>query len=141
MRILSPVQNWIFKMGRQLIDLTGKEFGKWYVRRKVYKKGREWYWECICECGNEKILSGQVLRRGQSKSCGCLFGKRAKDLTGKTFTNLTVIKEYHGPRKEYNKGKKHWVCLCNCGKETIATTHDLTVGFKKSCGCLRKSQH
>lgn len=29
-------------------------------------------WFCLCKCGNEKIVSGNSLRRGATKSCGCL---------------------------------------------------------------------
>lgn len=29
-------------------------------------------WKCVCDCGNEIITSGRELRRGHSKSCGCL---------------------------------------------------------------------
>ena len=30
------------------------------------------YWNCICECGKEKILSGKDVKSGNTKSCGCL---------------------------------------------------------------------
>ena len=30
-------------------------------------------WICACECGNEKVLSTNVLRQGTVKSCGCIF--------------------------------------------------------------------
>ena len=29
------------------------------------------YWLCRCECGNEKVIYGNNLRSGRTKSCGC----------------------------------------------------------------------
>lgn len=29
-------------------------------------------WQCLCDCGKEKIISGPCLTRGDTKSCGCL---------------------------------------------------------------------
>lgn len=58
----------------KLIDLTGKRFGKLTV---ISKAGHNVYgkllWDTICECGNKKITSGEVLKRGHVKSCGCIY--------------------------------------------------------------------
>lgn len=48
-------------------DLTGKRFGKWLV---VSYAGN-CLWRCRCECGVEKNVNGQSIRKGTSKSCGC----------------------------------------------------------------------
>lgn len=53
---------------------------------------------------------------------------RLKDLRGKTFGELTVIK-YVGNGK--------WLCRCSCGKETIVYATNLVRNHTKSCGCLR----
>jgi hypothetical protein len=34
-------------------------------------------------------------------------------------------------------GVTHFVCVCDCGTETLATPASLLNGHKKSCGCLR----
>ena len=31
-------------------------------------------WSCKCECGKTKIVPGDMLRRGKTKSCGCIRG-------------------------------------------------------------------
>lgn len=54
------------------------------------------------------------------------------DLAGKQFGRLTVIK-YAGS-KNY---RTLWLCKCECGKEKIVKSSDLTRGATKSCGCLR----
>lgn len=56
------------------------------------------------------------------------------DLTGKTFSRLTVVKE--APKPE--KGESKWVCLCSCGKTKIIRSRSLRRGLTKSCGCLQK---
>lgn len=50
------------------------------------------------------------------------------DLTGKRFGSLTV-------KHEVESGK--WLCMCDCGRETIVITSNLTSGHTKSCGCRR----
>lgn len=58
-------------------NLIGKRFDRLIVvsyNRK--EKGRcgntiSW-WNCVCDCGNEKIVRGYALKRGQVRSCGCL---------------------------------------------------------------------
>ena len=59
------------------IDVTGQRFGRWFVMRRAASikraKGKGAYaaFYCKCDCGKEKIVSGQHLRIGASKSCGC----------------------------------------------------------------------
>lgn len=56
-------------------DLTGQKFGKltalYYVGRKD-KANKRAYWMCQCECGNQKEISADSLKRGYTLSCGCL---------------------------------------------------------------------
>jgi len=57
------------------IDLTGKTFGLLEVLCKAEKpllhKGKEAFWNCKCVCGREKVINGDLLRKGKTKSCGC----------------------------------------------------------------------
>lgn len=56
-----------------LKDLTGQRFGRLTVlRRGGTTKNRTAAWICKCDCGNERSICGASLRRGHSKSCGCL---------------------------------------------------------------------
>ena len=54
-------------------DLTGMQFNRWHV---VSLAGRTKHgaltWNCVCDCGNKVIVSGNTLRMGTSKSCGCI---------------------------------------------------------------------
>jgi len=56
------------------IDITGQKFNKLTVISKIEnsssKKAR---WLCKCDCGNFTEVSGDNLRNGSVKSCGCLI--------------------------------------------------------------------
>jgi hypothetical protein len=59
------------------IDLTGRLFGRWRVislSRCVPRVGRgaNRLWLCECSCGTTRVVSGDLLRCGSAKSCGCL---------------------------------------------------------------------
>ena len=57
-----------------MIDLTGRKFGRLTVIERSYPNRNEGtVWLCKCECGTEKIIRGHSLRRGLTKSCGCLL--------------------------------------------------------------------
>jgi hypothetical protein len=116
-------------MGK-FIDLTGKVFNRLTVlSRAENNKSGSCQWNCICQCGkNTRVLSSN-LTTGNIKSCGCL---KLDDLTGQTFSRLTVIS-----RAEKDKrNKSQWNCLCSCGKNIRVVARSLKSGGTKSCGCL-----
>ena len=57
-----------------LIDLTNKTFGD----LKVVEYAENQNWVCQCSCGNIITVSGQKLRDGHTKSCGCKSNEYAK---------------------------------------------------------------
>ena len=76
-------------------NLIGQKFGRLLVISKAENRGRTVYWNCVCVCGKEKAVSGNSLKCGDTKSCGC-FAKevpsaRVKDLTGEEYGRLTVM--------------------------------------------------
>ena len=56
-------------------DITGQRFGKLTVIKVAGKNKQGYLWECLCDCGTIKIISGISLRRGATNSCGCLNSK------------------------------------------------------------------
>lgn len=113
-------------------DLTNKRFGRLLVIKKDHSDGKEVWWLCKCDCGNQVILKGRSLWAYGTKSCGCLRSETTRnrmriDLTNQQFTNLTVIKRDEQTSK--------WLCRCKCGKELLVKTQDLTTGVVKGCGC------
>ena len=118
------------------IDLTGQKFERWTVISFDRCENDRTFWKCRCDCGNEKIIDGRVLRSGKSKSCGCLnldsLKNRYKDLTGKRFGNWTVVE------RKPNKNKRiMWLCRCDCGTEHEVASTQLMCGASTSCGCKR----
>src|SRR3990172_10612067 len=57
---------------RKVIDLTGQRFGRLVVLNIVPNDNHRTTWLCICDCGNKHTVRGDILKRGKSKSCGCL---------------------------------------------------------------------
>ena len=107
---------------RRLIDLTGRKFGKLTVVKRVednisksgYKSAQ---WLCVCDCGNEVIVTGRNLKTNNTKSCGCLqkeiVSKTNKkyntyDLTGEYGIGYTSKgEEFYFDLEDYNKIKSH----------------------------------
>lgn len=54
----------------------------------------------------------------------------ARDLTGKGFNRLTVI------RRTARKDQAYWECRCDCGNIVIVRGTHLTSQHTQSCGCL-----
>ena len=117
------------------IDMTGQTIGKWHIDSLAYVKGYDKYYNCTCECGTKKVVLGQNIRSGKSRSCGCeKIGKHApnfKDRTGEKYNKLTCI--------EYEKRGVYiyWKCKCECGNETWVRSENLATGAVKSCGCAQ----
>lgn len=67
-------------------DLTGRVFGRLTVLRQVEDHimpcgthEAQWLCRCSCEEHTEIVVWGRNLRRGQTKSCGCLTKERATE--------------------------------------------------------------
>ena len=117
------------------IDLTGKVFERLTVVERLYKKGNEWYWRCKCQCGNMVEVAGVSLRRGSTKSCGCLKREKdrlpkgnAKNEIGNKYGHLTVIRR----AGSNSNGQAQWECECDCE----AKTHLIVLGNN-----LRRGHH
>lgn len=71
-------------MDKRIVNLEGIRFGKLVVKELSHtNKGA--FWNCICDCGNTKIIKSRSLISGDSKSCGCIQKTRFKT-HGKTNT-------------------------------------------------------
>lgn len=61
-----------------------------------------------------------------------------KDLTGKRFGRLYVIKRSNDAFTSGGHRNVTWLCRCDCGKEVEVRGSRLNKGETKSCGCLFK---
>ena len=72
-------------MGKR-IDLTGQKFGRLTVisyNEEVSKQKGQAYWNCRCDCGNEKVVRGKHLKSGNTTSCGCYQKEKTIEATWK----------------------------------------------------------
>lgn len=54
---------------------------------------------------------------------------------GQRFGRLEVVRHAGRIKKDQT-----WLCRCDCGLETQVSTHNLTSGRTKSCGCWKKER-
>lgn len=114
-------------------DITGQRFGKLTALYPTEGRGSDGtlIWHCKCDCGGEVDAPLRQLTNGYRKSCGCLSKPPLKDFVGKRFGRL-VVREYAGKWE----GLHRWLCICDCGNETVVGQTSLQSGRTKSCGCL-----
>jgi len=83
-------------MGRKLIDLTNRQFGKLTVINRgedyITPKGKKYpTWNCICECKNTiNVLSSNLLNN-TTNSCGCIKEEGNNTKHNKCYTKLYKI--------------------------------------------------
>lgn len=117
---------------------AGQRYGKWLVLHDQQFNFIQRV-KCRCECGTEREVDAGNLRRGHSKSCGCVSKavlavagtqRRKHEVNeGDKFGRLTVLDS-----TRYNKV----LCLCDCGATVTVTANALYRGATKSCGCLTR---
>jgi hypothetical protein len=59
---------------RKPLELSGKKFGRWSVidRNNKETKYQHSYWNCVCDCGTTRVVTGHHLANNKTSSCGCL---------------------------------------------------------------------
>ena len=121
-------------------DLVGLRFGKLVVleRAEDYivpaNGSHEPTWKCQCDCGRTTVVNGGALKRGTTKSCGCLIKNPAEDLTGKTFGKLTVLERVENKPRPDGTSVVQWKVRCTCGRELVVGRTKLTHSKEPSCG-------
>lgn len=65
----------------KLIDLTGQRFDRLVViERADVNKGRKPAWTCLCDCGQTLETTGDSLKSGATRSCGCYRRETSSEL-------------------------------------------------------------
>lgn len=109
----------------KLIDLTGQKFGLLTVIKKTDKKcSGKIVWECLCYCGNMVEVTGNHLRSGNVKSCGCIMkthghsggiGKKPSD-TYTCWRNM-IQRCYNNKNKRYKDYGGRGITVCEEWKD------------------------
>lgn len=128
------------------IRMEGKVYGRLTVLSPITGSIPLKY-RCVCECGTYCDKVGQKLRRGETKSCGCLAAEllenhrnksNAKWL-GKRQGKLLIVSRADKPDTYTGTGKHQWfLTRCDCGVEKVINKRALKDGAK-SCGCSNPS--
>lgn len=119
---------------------TGQKFGSLVLIEKLVTKDRHEsrLWLCRCVCGKEKVVPSNKVRRGHS--CGCVaqlcYASQSLPL-GMKFGRLTVSERLEASDKFRCRMYR---CSCQCGGEKVISSHNLTTGGVKSCGCLGRTK-
>lgn len=131
--------------------MVGERYGRLTVIREVSpaftcggRKMRQVL--CLCDCGAEKVVRVNNLRRGATTSCGCLAkevrmetvkkasiassnakGQLANNLIGQTFGDVTVVGVF------MRRSKRYATVKCSCGKTFDVTANNLIRGKTLRC--------
>lgn len=94
------------------IDITGQKFGKLTALRRVEDYvsphgNKSTRWECRCDCGNLKVVNSNSLRRGYTKSCGCIKSSYGESIIEDVLRlrGIRYVKEYSFPELVSSKGR------------------------------------
>lgn len=106
-------------MGRKIIDLTGKRFGKLKVISFDHMGGTRSYWNCACDCGGKRIVSSDHLKRGDTTDCGC-YRKHIPNVVKhrmvgtRLYQIWSLMKErcFNRNRKEYKNYGGRGITVC-----------------------------
>lgn len=115
----------------------GMKFGRLTAVKHQDVVGTDRKWIFRCDCGVEKSLIGNSVRRGLTQSCGCW--KRERDASqapyrsGDKYNRLLLV----APTEQFRKERRLWECLCDCGASILAHPAGVRRGSPKSCGCRR----
>jgi hypothetical protein len=132
------------------IDMVGQQFGRWLVLEEAGRRNGKRLYRCECQCPQRtiRVVQGDHLRQGLSRSCGCLKRELAAermrqkhDLTGRVFGRLTVIAEA-GRYGKPGQTKRIWLCECACAakNQVEVLASNLLKGTSRSCGCLQRER-
>jgi hypothetical protein len=130
--------------------MPGMRFGRLVTIKKVEKlpndKGKHNKWLCQCDCGNTKVARSNLLRNGQTKSCGCLMKETAAKNSKSCITHGLAFKTplytiWSGMKQRcYYLNSKHYkdyggrgICICHDWRENFKSFYDWAVnnGYKK----------
>lgn len=127
-------------------DMTGQRVGMLEVLEMVDVGKSTMHWRCLCDCGDTCTVDGATLRRVKYRktNCGCQSSRGIRTdsveiVPGQKYGMLTALRQtrVNRPGTPTKDGKAPvWVCLCECGNETVQFSWSLRSGKRQSCGCL-----
>lgn len=83
---------------------VGNTFGRLTVKSREPTRNGKAAWLCECLCGRDKVVTGDSLRTGKVKSCGC-FQKESRKTHRKTH-GMTKTRTYKSWQEMHTRCKK-----------------------------------
>ena len=75
-------------------DITERQFGRLTaIEPTNIRSGGHIVWKCQCECGNIAFVDSNALKKGNTRSCGCLI--QTRDFTRKGILDRFIQKGYN----------------------------------------------
>ncbi len=71
--------------------ITGMQYARWTIIDRVQMPKRGEFYLCRCACGNKGIVNLADLKRGRSKSCGCLRNEKTRERIAAQNTHYKTI--------------------------------------------------
>lgn len=90
-------------------DITGQHFGKLTAISPILDKeeqGHSKKWKCLCDCGNEVIVTTDALQKGNTMSCGCLKQSQGEFLIEQILKENNIPFEKEKYAFDYKTGGK-----------------------------------
>jgi hypothetical protein len=131
------------------ISEIGNKYTRLTVINRAENKDKKAMWNCVCDCGNTKVVSGTHLRTKHVVSCGCyhseVVAQMGKNNKGKIFSRgnarkytnyVGVLGEVVGvtDRSEKNGGVQYLVKCAKCGEIHKRNSKHLKHGHEaKNC--------
>lgn len=78
----------------------GDVYGLLTVVAKAPSVGRRYFWECMCRCGEFKVVRSDQLRAGRVKSCGCIWRSHGMTHTKEYVVWSSMRERCRNPKKK-----------------------------------------
>lgn len=128
------------------LELKGEIFGRLVVIDRDIKRNKQGSikWLCKCRCGKEISATGQDLRRGRTKSCGCLKKEGnvshglSKHPLYKVYSDMKA-RCYNTKREAYKNYGGRGITICDYWLEDFMNFYnDMIEGYSKKLQIDRK---
>jgi hypothetical protein len=112
----------------KLIEITGQRFGRLIViglEPIRIPPGRQPKWMCLCECGATTFVESSMLRRGRTRSCGCLKRTHGHTVGGMMSGTYRTWRDMLGrccdpKRKEFERYGGRGISICDRWRSSFA---------------------
>lgn len=130
-------------------DLTGRQFGSWYVIERAENRSdgtAAYRCQCKCDKGTIRKITGSALRHNRTTKCAWCAGRKGWFMSSRKVAKdqrygWLTTKKFVGGGKGGGKGPK-WECVCHCGRTLLVGGYHLVSGHSTKCrSCSVRVRH